>query len=422
MSIMTVSQSAYTKLLWSDEFSDSSLNLNEWEQTTGFLKYNNEVQTYTDHNTYIKDGMLNIVAKKENEDGAQYTSARLWGKKGFKYGRVESRIKLPKGNGLWPAFWLLPRNSPYGKWPACGEIDILESSDSMNYVDATLHYGTEDKHDQTAAKSQILPDFSADFHVYAVEWEETEIRTYIDETLISTKTKNDWWSANGGNAPFDTEYSVILNLATGGDYPDFPIDDSIFPQTMQVDYVRVYVDEKSSSPEFVPKVLPATDKPTAAPTAKPTTAPTTAPTQAPTTKPTSAPTKAPTTKPTSAPTKAPTTKPTTAPTKGTPVVKKDICYKNACPTKNINDCKLNDAGQIYCLNCPAYAKDTIRCGGELDKSPQCAGNGGCSNGSICAVNKENKVYCMFCPDGYTGDRCEIAPKNPEKRRLRGSKR
>lgn len=239
--------SPYTKLEWSDEFNQNQLNTDEWEQVTGFMGYNNELQTYTDSNTYVKDGKLNIVAKKESKDGAQYTSARLYGRKGFKYGRIESSIKLPKGAGLWPAFWLLPRDSPYGEWPACGEIDIVESTDNMDYITGTLHYGNEDKHDMTY-NSIYNRDFSDDFHVFAVEWEENEIKWYVDDELYSTKTSESWWNNFANSAPMDTEFSIILNLAVGGDMTKAPVDDNMTSATMEVEYVRVY--SKEASPDL----------------------------------------------------------------------------------------------------------------------------------------------------------------------------
>lgn len=367
--LLNLSRGAYTKLFWSEEFNDNTLNTNEWERIIGYLHYNGELQTYTDRNDYIKDGNLNIVAKQEYENNSRYTSTRITSKTGFKYGRIEARVKLPKGNGLWPAFWLIPNNSPYGQWPSSGEIDIMETSDNMNFMDATIHFGNDKVHGMTGGRTEMYGDFSTDFHTYAIEWEEKEIRWYIDSTLFCTKTSDTWWNNFGGTAPFDTDFHIVINLAVGGAYPNYQVDDSSFPHTLQVDYVRVYKDDST------PGVVPHVNVP------------------------------------------APPAGTTLAPVK--PLQGAEVCYEGACPT-GLNDCKINDVGRIFCSSCPAYASSWLRCGGTSDRDHQCDWNGFCLNGSLCSVTDANQIYCMQCPKGFSGDRCEIVPA--KRRNLRGSRK
>jgi beta-glucanase (GH16 family) len=160
----------------------------------------------------------------------------------WKYGRFETRAQLPYGKGLWPAIWMLPTDHIYGEGTASGEIDIMELlGHEPNKVYGTLHYGAEEPNNISSGDSYTLPtgDFSDDFHVFALEWEPTEIRWYVDDTLYQTQDK--WYTTNAlYPAPFDQRFHLLLNVAVGGSWPGSPDATTVFPQTMTVEYVRVF--------------------------------------------------------------------------------------------------------------------------------------------------------------------------------------
>lgn len=238
------------ELIWSDEFDGTSLNLADWNTQIGdgcdihvdLCGWgNNERQYYRAENALVSDGTLKIIAKLENIGGRAYSSARITtqDKQDFRYGRMEARIKVPAGRGTWPAFWMLPTDEVYGYWPQSGEIDIME------YVGhhpaealGTIHFG--DPKPNNAYQGRIFEllegEFHENFHDFAVEWEEDEIRWFVDDILYSTKRPSD---LGGFDWPFDQDFHFILNLAIGGDLGG-TVDNSIFPATMEVDYVRVY--------------------------------------------------------------------------------------------------------------------------------------------------------------------------------------
>jgi beta-glucanase (GH16 family) len=243
-------QSQNPTLVWSDEFDGSSLDLNKWEPqigdgcAEGICGWGNgELQYYKAENAEVNNGMLNIIAKKERVKSNGYTSARIRTKNlaDFQYGRFEARIKLPAGAGLWPAFWMLSTDEPNGGWPMDGEIDIMEFiSAQPDHVFGTIHYGDPYPDNQFQGNSFYLYDgslFTDDFHEFTIEWEPGEIRWYVDDILYSVKTAED---VAPYNWPFDDgNFHFILNTAVGGTLGG-EVDDSIFPSTMQVDYVRVY--------------------------------------------------------------------------------------------------------------------------------------------------------------------------------------
>ncbi|MCQ2516545.1 MAG: family 16 glycosylhydrolase [Saccharofermentans sp.] len=239
-------------LLWHDEFNGTTLNESIWNRELREPGWtNNELQEYTDseENIYVQDGCLVLRAIQtidENGD-TYYTSGKVNSQNNtdFMYGRVEVRARVPEGQGLWPAAWMMPTDeSYYGQWPKCGEIDIMEVL-GHNPASAfqTIHYG-EPHGQQQGSLTLDNGTFATDFHVYVVEWEPGEMRFYIDDEL--TLTVNDWFSADGDNeqeypAPFNQTFFVQMNLAVGGDWPGNPDETTNFDTAMfEIDYVRVY--------------------------------------------------------------------------------------------------------------------------------------------------------------------------------------
>ena len=275
------------ELVWSDEFDGTELDEAKWgyEQNC-WGGGNQEQQCYTNRpdNTYLDSGILHIQALEEQFtgiDGSEdwdnaddlgtatlpYTSGRIRTKdKGdWRYGRFEIRAQLPFGQGLWPAIWMLPTDQTYGGWAASGEIDIMEAinlktifAPDNNAVHGTLHYGAEwPSNSNSGTFLQLFDEHPADsFHVYAIEWEEGEIRWFIDDVHYATQVADGWYSQQTGDdgsiiivdgtAPFDQAFHLILNVAVGGAWPGPPDDKTVFPQEMLVDYVRVF--ECSASP------------------------------------------------------------------------------------------------------------------------------------------------------------------------------
>jgi len=240
------------ELVWNDEFDGNTIDLDKWEyEVNAHGGGNNELQYYTDRsqNSWVKDGLLTIQALKETFTGPEgtreYTSARLRTKKrgDWKYGRFEIRAKLPYGQGLWPAIWMLPTDWVYGGWATSGEIDIMELvGHDPATVYGTLHYGgayPDNVHSGTTYKLS-LGNFAMDFHVFTLEWwDSTEIRWYIDDSLYQVQTE--WYSqGNEYPAPFNQRFHMLLNVAVGGNWPGNPDNITSFPQRMEVDYVRVY--------------------------------------------------------------------------------------------------------------------------------------------------------------------------------------
>lgn len=247
-------------LVWFDEFDGSAIDAEKWEHEVDcWGGGNGEDQCYVADakNSFSSDGVLHIVALDDDPSGPEgggsgndgivskgHSSARLRtkGKADFTYGRVEARLKLPFGQGIWPAFWMLPSDETYGGWAASGEIDIMEAVNlnPTNEVFGTLHYGGAWP-ENTSTGDSMTPADSAweNFHVYAVEWEEGEVRWFVDDEHY--QTQNDWFSASAAYpAPFDQAFHIVLNVAVGGSWPGPPDDSTTFPQEMQVDYVRVF--------------------------------------------------------------------------------------------------------------------------------------------------------------------------------------
>ena len=250
-------------LVWNDEFSGKEIDTTKWDFQLGTgSQYgldgwgNNELQYYRKENAFVKDGNLVLEARKENYEGMSYTSARLRtvkddGTELFTktYGRIEARIKMPKGNGIWPAFWLLPATTDYGVWASSGEIDILEAKGRLpNRVYGTVHFGQAWPGNKYTGGMYKFPDAGtiADYHVYTLEWEPGVLRWLVDGNKYYETSQ--WWSLGAGEsepyaypAPFDKPFYILLNFALGGNYDGgVAPEDYDLPAQMLVDWVRVY--------------------------------------------------------------------------------------------------------------------------------------------------------------------------------------
>lgn len=247
-------ESSY-ELVWNDEFDGDSVDDNKWGYDLGDGCQiglcgwgNNELEYYTDRtqNARVNDGLLTITARREFPlylNQYQYTSARMVtrGKGDWRYGRVDVRARMPIGQGLWPAIWMLPTDNVYGTWPRSGEIDIMEYlGNEPDKIFGTIHYG----HDfwRFTGEEYRLPEgegtFHDEFHVFSVLWNENCIEFLVDGQPFSgpysrsTTLPTTW--------PFDQDFHLILNIAVGGNLPGNPTPSTQFPQIMEVDYVRVY--------------------------------------------------------------------------------------------------------------------------------------------------------------------------------------
>ena len=249
-SIETNDEAENWNLVWQDEFDGESLDLEKWKYETGQNGWgNDEWQNYTaGENLEVSNGTLKIIAKKvgDGQKAGDYTSTRVNSKQSFTYGRMEIRAKLPehKGNGLWPAIWMLGENLGTAGWPKCGEIDILEYvSYEPNTIHCAIHSKTNNHGDNTAVTSGAVPLESAEeeFHVYGIDWTETQIRFFSDDPSNIKLAFDRPKDFTNDNWPFDKPQYFLLNIAVGGTWGGSKgVDDSIFPATMEVDYVRVY--------------------------------------------------------------------------------------------------------------------------------------------------------------------------------------
>ncbi|MFC4099254.1 hemoblobin-interacting domain-containing protein [Paenibacillus xanthanilyticus] len=270
-------------LVWNDEFDGGTggnfdtngVDKSKWGYQNGTgAEYgldgwgNGEQQYYTKDNIEVKDGKLVITAKKQTMSGKPYTSGRLWTSPTFSktYGKFEARMKLPEGQGLWPAFWMMPKDSEYGVWASSGELDIMEARGRLPHeVGGTIHYGKPWPNNKATGNAYTFPEGESitGYHTYGVEWEPGEIRWYVDGKLYQTLNN---WNSQGADqpdkyaypAPFDKPFYMILNLAVGGQYDGNRLpSDSMLPATMEVDYVRAY--ELSGKPYRTP-IEPQTQK------------------------------------------------------------------------------------------------------------------------------------------------------------------
>lgn len=224
------------QLLWSDDFDGNAVNQANWSFETGAGGWgNNEKQYYQPDNATVADGNLIITAKKQSVGGAPYTSARMItrGKKEYTYGRFEARIKLPQGQGQWPAFWMLGSNIGSVGWPKCGEIDIMENVNTNSQVLGTIHW-FDQAYAYYGGNTNTTPQ---NYHVYRVDWTPTSITWYVDN--IQFHVANIANSINGTDE-FHRPFFLLLNMAIGGNLPGQTIDESRLPAKMYVDYVKVY--------------------------------------------------------------------------------------------------------------------------------------------------------------------------------------
>ena len=253
------SQSSSTgwTLRWSDEFNaaDGSLpDPSKWKYDIGGSGWGNrELEFYTNRpeNAKIQDGKLVITARSEKYGGADglqrdYTSARLKTQTLFAqtYGRFEARIKIPAGEGVWPAFWMIGNDIATVSWAKCGEIDIMENiGKEPDAVHGSLHGPNSSSKTATTDTTSTFrlaagQKFADDFHVFAVEWDANSVKFFVDSTNYASFTKEQWPAT--GPWVFDHPFFIILNLAIGGDWPGPPDATTKFPKQMLVDYVRVY--------------------------------------------------------------------------------------------------------------------------------------------------------------------------------------
>ncbi len=258
-------------LVWEDNFDGDTLNTSDWNyeiHNPGWV--NNELQAYGqfDDCVYVENGELVIqpVREVDPETGdVSYRSGRIntCRHHDFTYGRMEARIRVPEGQGFLPAFWMMPtRDSVYGSWPRCGEIDIMEVvTQDPTHTYGTIHFGNPHEERQSVYElPEGVPSFSDDYHVFAVEWEPGLIRWFVDDVEIGSQ--NDWFTGTESGsrrpypAPFNQDFYLILNVAIGGNWPGDPDETTPFDERaqMRVDYVRVYqrgwYDEDVEAPEY----------------------------------------------------------------------------------------------------------------------------------------------------------------------------
>jgi beta-glucanase (GH16 family) len=237
--------------IWQDEFDGPKLDYSKWEcEVNAFGGGNNELQMFTDRreNVRVENGTLVIEARKDNPNIVgtmrDYSSARLRTKHrgDWTFGRIEVRAKLPKGQGVWPAIWMLPTEEKYGGWASSGEIDIMEfKGHETKKVYGSLHYGAAwPKNRFTTGTFELSDgDFSSDFHVFSLEWRKGKMTWAVDGKPYQTLEKWDTEAAPFP-APFDQPFHLIMNLSIGGGFVGNPDASTVFPQRFEIDYVRVY--------------------------------------------------------------------------------------------------------------------------------------------------------------------------------------
>lgn len=233
--------SAQWVMVWSDEFDNSSLDNSKWVNDIGGNGWgNNESQYYTagNANLTLANGFATFTAKNEQFGSNQYTSAKIISKNLFdiQYGKIEGRMKVPMGKGLWPAFWMLGSNIDIVSWPKCGEIDIMEHINNETKIHGTAHWDNVG-HQYLGGIINTDPTV---FHTYSIIWDSTAIKWFMDDQLYYLLNITN--GVNGTNE-FHEKFYLILNLAVGGNWPGYPDGTTVFPADFVVDYVRVYKDQ-----------------------------------------------------------------------------------------------------------------------------------------------------------------------------------
>ena len=232
-------------LAWSDEFNGNQIDPNTWTFESGNNNGwgNNELEFYTSstQNAFVSNGNLIIEARQQASGGFPYSSARIktQDKKTFTYGRIDIRAKLPTGQGIWPALWMLGNNISTVSWPACGEIDIMELlGQQPNKVYQTIHWGADVATNKSIGTNYVLNsgNFNQQFHVYSLDWEQDSIKMFVDDQTAFAVPRT---SVNV-LYPFDSPFFFVFNIACGGNWPGSPDGTTVFPQRMVVDYVRVF--------------------------------------------------------------------------------------------------------------------------------------------------------------------------------------
>lgn len=255
----TVKAADNYELVWSDEFNGNSLDTNTWNYEIGTGSWgwgNNEQQYYTDRNIKVSNGTMKITAKREDYGGMKYTSSRITtkNKKNFKYGKIEARIKMPKFKGVWPAFWMLGANQDSVGWPKCGEIDIVEAINDENLVYGTLHWFHDPGNNNADSGSSVAVADRTEYHVYGVEWTADKLRWYVDGKVYRTMDVS-----NDSFSEVRKEYFVIFNMAIGGQWPGYDIDETAFPATMEVDWVRAYKKVEETTTKYTGPMITVTE-------------------------------------------------------------------------------------------------------------------------------------------------------------------
>lgn len=255
----TVKAADNYELVWSDEFNGNYLDTNTWNYEIGTGSWgwgNNEQQYYTDRNIKVSNGTMKITAKREDYGGMKYTSSRITtkNKKNFKYGKIEARIKMPKFKGVWPAFWMLGANQDSVGWPKCGEIDIVEAINDENLVYGTLHWFNDPGNNNADSGSSVAVADRTEYHVYGVEWTADKLRWYMDGKVYRTMDVS-----NDSFSEVRKEYFVIFNMAIGGQWPGYDIDETAFPATMEVDWVRVYKKVEETTTKYTGPMITVTE-------------------------------------------------------------------------------------------------------------------------------------------------------------------
>jgi beta-glucanase (GH16 family) len=234
-----VRDSSGYQLVWSDEFNKSFVDTANWVYDIGGEGWgNHEQEYYQADNATVENGELIITGKKEDKSTNHYTSSRMKtkGKHEFLYGKIEARIKIPVGQGLWPAFWMLGANIDEVDWPSCGEIDIMEHINADSLIFGTPHWNNNGH----VMKGDTIASTPSDYHIYEIEWDSAALRWYVDGKQFHELNIKDNFDST---EEFHRPQFILLNLAIGGDWPGQKIDESKIPAKMYVDYVRVYQKE-----------------------------------------------------------------------------------------------------------------------------------------------------------------------------------